>query len=151
MILSRRRLISVSAATGLTGCGAISAVSRASDPLDTYTLTPLAPCGQAFRRFRPSGRRTADIGGELATDRILIKVSPRQAEYLPKRAGRTDASDGADPSCQLAAQPRWLSTGQPGRGWADARPHPDERDPGLPGRVGGTQISRRPKSGYSSG
>ena len=84
MTVSRRSVLSLSAAAGLTGCGALSAVSRASDPLDTYTLSPLDPAG-----VRPGGTRHLVVelptaGGELATDRILIKVSPRQAEYLPE-------------------------------------------------------------------
>lgn len=83
MNLSRRRLLSLSAAAGLSGCSAVSAVSTASEPLDTYTLSPLSAA-----RSRPagSGHLVVELptsGGELSTDRILIKVSPRQAEYLP--------------------------------------------------------------------
>ena len=83
MILSRRGLLSISAVAGLTGCGAISAVSSASDPLDTYTLTPLA---LAADRSGGSGHLVVELpttGGELATDRILIKPLPYQAQYLP--------------------------------------------------------------------
>ncbi|MBN8291292.1 membrane integrity-associated transporter subunit PqiC [Rhodobacter sp. NTK016B] len=80
---SRRRFLSLAAVSGLPGCGALSVVSTASEPLDTYTLSPL--------RAEPSrtggtGHLVVELptsGGELATDRILIKVSPRQAEYLP--------------------------------------------------------------------
>lgn len=67
----------------LSGCGALGAVSDASAPLDAYTLTPYAP-GQI-----PSlGRRHLVVelptsGGALATDRILIKPVPFQAQYLP--------------------------------------------------------------------
>lgn len=67
----------------LSGCGALGAVSDASAPLDAYTLTPYAP-GQI-----PSlGRRHLVVelptsGGALATDRILIKPVPVQAQYLP--------------------------------------------------------------------
>lgn len=83
MILSRRNFLSVSAVAGLSGCGAVSAVSRASDPLDTYTLSPLAAPTK-----RPGGSRHLVVeiptsGGELSTDRVLIKISPLQAEYLP--------------------------------------------------------------------
>ena len=84
MILSRRSLLSLSAGAGLSGCGAVSAVSRASDPLDTYTLSPLDP---AEVRSGGAGHLVVELptsGGELATDRILIKISPVQAEYLPK-------------------------------------------------------------------
>ena len=83
MSISRRTLLSLSAMAGLSGCGAVSAVSRASDPLDTYTLSPLAPA-----QTRPGGTRHLVVemptsGGELSTDRVLIKISPLQAEYLP--------------------------------------------------------------------
>lgn len=83
MILSRRRLLALSAAASLSGCGAVSAVSKASAPLDTYTLSPLAPLPA---RGAGSGHLVVELpttGGELAGDRILIKVSPTQAEYLP--------------------------------------------------------------------
>lgn len=83
MTLSRRNLLVLSAGAALSGCGAVSAISRASAPLDTFALTPLGPAGG-----RPGGSRHLVVelptsGGELATDRILIKVSPLQAEYLP--------------------------------------------------------------------
>jgi cholesterol transport system auxiliary component len=83
MILSRRDLLSLSAMAGLSGCGAVSAVSRASDPLDTYTLTPLGPA-----QTRPGGSHHLVVemptsGGELSTDRVLIKISSLQAKYLP--------------------------------------------------------------------
>ena len=67
----------------LSGCGALGAVSDASAPLDAYTLTPYAP------GVIPSlGRRHLVVelptsGGALATDRILIKPVPFQAQYLP--------------------------------------------------------------------
>lgn len=83
MNLSRRRLLSLSTAAGLSGCSAVSAVSTASDPLDTYTLSPLSA---AQSRRTGSGHLVVELptsGGELSTDRILIKVSPRQAKYLP--------------------------------------------------------------------
>ncbi|MCW3784646.1 ABC-type transport auxiliary lipoprotein family protein [Defluviimonas salinarum] len=83
MTLSRRSLLSFAAMAGLSGCSAVSAVSRASDPLDTYTLSPLGPV-----QPQPGGTRHLVVemptsGGELSTDRVLIKISPLQAEYLP--------------------------------------------------------------------
>ncbi|MCZ0810829.1 MAG: ABC-type transport auxiliary lipoprotein family protein [Pseudomonadota bacterium] len=83
MILSRRSLLSLFAGAGLSGCSAVAAVSRASDPLDTFTLSPLQPEGA---RSGGTGHLVVELptsAGELSTDRILIKVSPRQAEYLP--------------------------------------------------------------------
>lgn len=82
-MFSRRRFMSLGVMAGLPGCSALSAVDSASDPLDTYTLSPL----QAEPlRTGGDGHLVVELptsGGELATDRILIKVSSRQAEYLP--------------------------------------------------------------------
>lgn len=83
MILSRRRFLSLTAAANLSGCSAVSAVSRASDPLDTYTLSPLQSDGT---RAGGGGHLVVELptsAGELSTDRVLIKITPRQAEYLP--------------------------------------------------------------------
>lgn len=64
----------------LTACGA---VGRASAPLAAYTLQPLAAVsGQGGTRHLVVGVPTTT--GALATDRILIKPNPLQAEYLPK-------------------------------------------------------------------
>ncbi len=80
--LLRPLLVLVSLAL-LSGCGALSAASSASDPLDTYTLTPLAAVQNP-----PPGRlhlvvELPSSGGALATDRILIKPTSVQAQYLP--------------------------------------------------------------------
>jgi cholesterol transport system auxiliary component len=83
MILSRRRFLSLTAAASLSGCSAVSAVSRASDPLDTYTLSPLQ---SDETRAGGDGHLVVELptsAGELSTDRVLIKITPRQAEYLP--------------------------------------------------------------------
>lgn len=65
----------------LAGCGALG---TAQAPLDAYTLTPLpAAQGQGAGQLH----LVVDLptsSGALATDRILIKPSPLQAEYLPK-------------------------------------------------------------------
>ncbi|MFD1912807.1 ABC-type transport auxiliary lipoprotein family protein [Halodurantibacterium flavum] len=67
----------------LPGCAAISALSG-SDPLDVYDLRPAPSLGVA------SARPTRDLvieepttRGALATDRILIRPNPLQAQYLP--------------------------------------------------------------------
>jgi len=83
MILSRRSFLSLCAASGVSGCGAISAVSRASDELDAFTLSSLPPTGP---RGAGRGHLVVELptsGGAFATDRILIKASPQQAQYLP--------------------------------------------------------------------
>jgi len=67
----------------LSGCGAISAVSDASAPLDAFTLSPARPAqvrsGTGHLVVQPSAST-----GAIATDRILIKPTPLQAEYLPE-------------------------------------------------------------------
>lgn len=83
MILSRRNVLSLWAAAGVSGCGAVSAVSRASDELDAFTLSSLPPTGA---RGAGRGHLVVELptsGGAFATDRILIKASPQQAQYLP--------------------------------------------------------------------
>lgn len=65
------------------GCAAISAFSDASQPLEVYELrTPQVP--------RSGDRRNIEIvveepvaSGTIATDRILIRPTPLQAQYLP--------------------------------------------------------------------
>lgn len=82
MTLPRRSLLSLPALAALASCGALSAASTASDPLDTYTLSPLSPGEQ-----RQGGRghivvELPTAGGALATDRILIRPTTLQAQYL---------------------------------------------------------------------
>lgn len=69
----------------LSGCGALSAVSDASARMDAYTLSP------ATRTEGDAGAATGSrhlvvelptSAGALATDRILIKPIPIQAQYL---------------------------------------------------------------------
>ncbi len=81
----RHGLFAVCAALLLAGCGALTAVTDATEPLDAFTLSPVRPAAVK------SGTRhlvvpAAAATGALATDRILIKPNPLQAEYLP--AGR---------------------------------------------------------------
>lgn len=67
----------------LSGCGALSSLSKSSEELDAYTLTA------ATSAEPPAGGRRHLIvelptsAGALATDRILIKPLPYQAQYLP--------------------------------------------------------------------
>ncbi|ULB09913.1 ABC-type transport auxiliary lipoprotein family protein [Cereibacter azotoformans] len=65
----------------LAGCGAVTSLSRASEQLDTYTLSPLPGPGGGGARHVVVEPVTA--GGALSTDRILIKPSRVQAQYLP--------------------------------------------------------------------
>lgn len=83
MTLHRRTLLLLPAISGLLGCSTLSAVSRASEPLDTYTLSPLEPADARAGGSRHLVVELPTAGGELSTDRILIKPSPTQAQYLP--------------------------------------------------------------------
>lgn len=67
----------------LSGCSAVSAISNAGTEMDAYTLS--APAGGATRA---TGTRHLVVelptsAGALASDRILIKPIPYQAQYLP--------------------------------------------------------------------
>lgn len=68
----------------LSGCSAISAIGDAATPLDVYDLQP-APASQVATRA--SSREVIvelpSTGGALETDRILIRPTPLQAQYLP--------------------------------------------------------------------
>lgn len=67
----------------LAGCTAISALEGASQPLEIYELrTPQLP--------RAASRRNIEVvvaeptaSGALATERIMIRPAPLQAQYLP--------------------------------------------------------------------
>ncbi len=91
MNLSRRRFLSRATATAgssvlmatLSGCSAVTAVSRASDPLAVVTLTNLPVIATTGAGRGHLVVELPSTGGALATDRILIAPSPRQAEYLP--------------------------------------------------------------------
>ena len=69
--------------TALSGCSALSALDEASKPLEVYELTTPA--------VRPSGaRRNVELvveepaaSGALATERIMVRPAPLQAQYLP--------------------------------------------------------------------
>jgi len=66
----------------LAGCGALSAVSDATEPLDAFTLSSVRPAvagSGASHIVVPA----AAASGAIATDRILIKPTPVQAAYLP--------------------------------------------------------------------
>lgn len=81
-----RRVSAIAAALigclSLAGCGAFSAVSEATAPLDAYTLTPLSGTPGGGGRLHIVVAEP-EAGGALATDRILIKPNAYQAQYLP--------------------------------------------------------------------
>ena len=67
----------------LAGCGAISSLSAAGEELDAYTLSPARSASSAAAGRRHLVVETPSAPGALATDRILIKPLPYQAQYLP--------------------------------------------------------------------
>ncbi len=76
-------LLLLVAAPALTACGPLGALRTAAEPLQAFTLQPAA--------FQPgttaTGRHlfvdTPATSGAIDTDRILVKPSPVQVQYLP--------------------------------------------------------------------
>lgn len=71
------------ASIALAGCGALSSLSKAGTELDAYTLSPARGSGTPAAG---SGHLIVELPsapGALATDRIMIKPLPYQAQYLP--------------------------------------------------------------------
>jgi len=82
MLMPTLRIAMMSLAL-LSGCGALGAVSDATTKLDAYTLSPAV-----FEKAQAANKRHLVVelptsAGVLATDRILIKPIPFQAQYLP--------------------------------------------------------------------
>ncbi len=70
----------------LTGCAALSAVNKVAVPLEVYELRPPAGLAQAPGRPRPLDVivELPTTTGSLATDRIMIRPTALQAQYLPE-------------------------------------------------------------------
>ena len=67
----------------LAGCAAISSLEAASEPLEIYELrTPKVP-QSASRRNIEIVIAEPTTTGALATERIMIRPTPLQAQYLP--------------------------------------------------------------------
>jgi cholesterol transport system auxiliary component len=71
------------AASSLSGCGALSSLSKAGAELDAYTLSPAIGSGAPVQGRGHLIVELPTSAGALATDRILIKPVPYQAQYLP--------------------------------------------------------------------
>lgn len=67
----------------LAGCAAVSSLSNASAELDAYTLSPAERSDTATAGRRHLVVELPSAAGALATDRILVKPEPFQAQYLP--------------------------------------------------------------------
>ena len=72
------------ATSSLSGCGAISSLSKAGAELDAYTLSPASGSGTPARGRGHLIVELPSSAGALATDRILIKPVRYQAQYLPE-------------------------------------------------------------------
>jgi cholesterol transport system auxiliary component len=68
----------------LAGCGALSSLSKAGTELDAYTLSPAGGSGTPVQGRAHLIVELPSSAGALATDRILIKPVPYQAQYLPE-------------------------------------------------------------------
>ena len=78
-----RKVIAVLALAILSGCGALTAISDASAPLDDYTLSAAVSASAARSGDAHLVVELPVSAGVLATDRILIKPVSFQAQYLP--------------------------------------------------------------------
>lgn len=66
----------------LTGCTTLGAFERAATPLDVYELrAPSAPRAAAPRPLDVIVE-LPEAGGAIATDRVMIRPAPMQAQYL---------------------------------------------------------------------
>ena len=77
----------------LGACGTLSALGDATTPSDIYELS--TPTDLPLRQGRPQARdiivEVPTTGGALATDRIMIRPAPLQAQYLPDVRWSDDA------------------------------------------------------------
>jgi cholesterol transport system auxiliary component len=64
------------AASSLSGCGALSSLSKAGAELDAYTLSPAVGSGGPVQGRGHLIVELPTSAGALATDRILIKPVP---------------------------------------------------------------------------
>jgi cholesterol transport system auxiliary component len=83
MTCLRACLLAFASLLVLPGCAAISALTDAATPLDAYTLTP-ASGGSALGSARATHIvvEAPTASGAIDTDRILLKPSALQVQYL---------------------------------------------------------------------
>lgn len=94
--LPRRTLLLSALALPLGGCAAVSAIGGAATPLDAFDLRlppgtgPRAAGGPLARALIVE---LPEVTGALDTDRILIRPTPLQAQYLPAARWAEPAAD----------------------------------------------------------
>lgn len=80
--LTRRTLL-LGTICGLSGCGTLTSLSAASEPLDTYDLRPVPGSTRGGRKSRTLLVAKPQASAALATDRIMIKPDAAAITYLP--------------------------------------------------------------------
>lgn len=79
----RRQGLCLLLLTALSGCSALSALDEASKPLEVYELTTPAVRLSGARRNVELVVEEPAASGALATERIMVRPAPLQAQYLP--------------------------------------------------------------------
>lgn len=79
----RRSPLVIGLAVMLSGCGALSALQDASTVLQVYELRAPVPSSPGRTLPLEVVIEEPTTGGALQTDRIMIRPSPLQAQYLP--------------------------------------------------------------------
>ena len=97
-MMAIRRLIRTAAfglgLAALAGCSALTSLGAASQPLDTFELTPLLASSTGATR----GRRHLEVTmptatGALTSERIVIKPTPLQVQALPNARWVNEATE----------------------------------------------------------
>jgi len=137
-----RRVAMSGALFALGGCSTLSALSSASEVLDTYDLTPASGSKQGRRTARTLLVARPQATAVLTTDRILVKPDPATVTYLP------DARWGDElPAVVQSLLIRSISeTGRIGYvGRSDAGPVPDKA---MLVRIDAFEVQEVPAGGY---
>ena len=77
------RLTPILFAAALGGCGALTALEDAATPLEVYELRTPAVAQSGTRRGVEVIVEEPVASGSLSTERIMIRPTPLQAQYLP--------------------------------------------------------------------
>lgn len=79
-----RRVALSGAVAAMCGCSALSALNTASQPLDTYDLSPPAGPQAGRRSTRTLLVARPEASAAIASDRIMIKPDAASITYLPE-------------------------------------------------------------------
>lgn len=78
-----RRFVLFGAALALGGCSVVSTLNDATQPLDTYDLSPVAGSQAGARSTRTLLVARPEASSAIAADRIMIKPDAASITYLP--------------------------------------------------------------------